>query len=206
MKSHAHPPQASTGPKPGSNPRFHPLVPSVAFSCQSQIGRALTIPGKVFSRGLPPVSVLLKRDFRRGRLGRPSQPSLAHHGQALPHLQHSSRISSRDHLRAPPIPGWLRYQPQHQQPKAVFLVRPTPVPTQAPPRSSGSAHSRLALEAVAYQARPVQAQAPPHTRHPPPEAAVSMRPRPAAQVPPSVLAALGSGWDAAAARQSFVLG
>lgn len=187
MKSHAHPPQASTGPRPGSNPRFHPLVPGVAFSCQSQIGRALAIPGKVFSRGLPPVSVLLKRDFRRGRLGRPSQPSLAHHGQDLHHLQPSSRISSCDHLRAPPIPGWLRYQPQHQQPKAVFLVRPTPVPTQAPPRSSGSAHSRLALEAVAYQARPVQAQAPPRSSGPAPY------PAPAAR---------GSGLDEAPPRRT----
>lgn len=160
MQSHAHPPQESTGPRPGSNPRSHPLVPGVAFSCQSQIGRAVAVPGKVFSRGLPPVSVLLKRDLRRGRLGRPSQPSLALQGQARPRLHPSARSSSRDHLQAPPIPGWLRYQPQHQQPKAVFPVRSTPVPTQAPPRSSGPAHSRLALEAVAYQAHPVPGAGP----------------------------------------------
>lgn len=82
MQSHAHPPQVSTGPRPSSNPRSHSLVPGVAFSCQSQIGRAVAVPGKVFSRGLPPVSVLLKRDLRRRRLGRPSQPSLALQGQA----------------------------------------------------------------------------------------------------------------------------
>lgn len=100
----------------GSNPRPPPRVPGVAFSCQSQVGPATASRGKVFGRGLPPVSNSLR--LQTG----------SHLPPPLVSITARPRLSDPDHAKMQPHPQPLQYQYWHRSRPLPTAITPDPAP------------------------------------------------------------------------------